>query len=221
MKIDKENALAHIVFDNDGTMIDSLSNFFQIGIQILSTRLDREISPSELESAYVPDWIQLFKNLGVPNPEESFIQNVIDDFNVANKDYVPRIIPGTKQFIKDLHERNCGTYVWTGRDQESGMQVFKSLGLVESFIEMQFRDTSKAKPDPAGLEVMFPNTSKEKILLIGDSVVDILGANAFGIKCLIVDWFKNDNHEELLEAGASKVVTSHEDALKYIEDFYL
>lgn len=221
MKINKENAVAHIVFDNDGTMIDSLSNFFEIGIKILSNRLDREITPTELESAYVPDWIQLFKNLGVQDPAESFIQNVIDDFNMANKNYIPRIIPGTKQFIKNLHDRNLGTYVWTGRDKESGMQVFESLGLVESFIELQFRDTSKPKPDPAGLEVMFPHTPKDKILLIGDSVVDIQGAIAFGIKCLIVDWFGNDNHEDLIKAGASKVVTSHEEALKFIEDFYL
>ncbi len=64
---------------------------------------------------------------------------------------------------------------------------FKALGLMDYFKEMQFRDTSKAKPDPEGLKVMFPNTPKEKTLLIGDSIVDIKGVNAFGIDCLIID----------------------------------
>ena len=83
---------------------------------------------------------------------------------------------------------------------------------------MQFRDTSKAKPDPEGLAVMFPDTPKEKILLIGDSVVDIKGAKAFGIDCLIVDWFGHENHEELMAAGAAKIVTTHEDALAFIKE---
>lgn len=87
---------------------------------------------------------------------------------------------------------------------------------MDYFKEMQFRDTSKAKPDPEGLKVMFPNTPKEKTLLIGDSIVDIKGVNAFGIDCLIIDWFSQETHEELMDAGAAKNVTTHEEALEFI-----
>lgn len=213
-----KNPQGHIVFDNDGTMIDSLSNFFELGMELFPRHLKREVTAQELKDAYVPDWHQLFVNLGIQNPSESFIQGVIDDLNELNKDYVPDLIPGTKEFIKELHSYQLNTYVWTGRDKASGLQVFKALGLMDYFKEMQFRDTSKAKPHPEGLEVMLPNIPKDKILLIGDSIVDVKGAMAFGIDCLIVDWFGHENHEELLEAGAAKIATNHEDALEFIKN---
>lgn len=215
--IEKENAVAHIVFDNDGTMIDSLTNFFELAMVLFPKHLGREVDSEELKNAYVPDWHQLFINLGIEKPSESFIQAVIDDLNEANADYIPRIIPGTKDFIKELHTLNMATYVWTGRDQASGLKVFRDLGLIEFFTEMQFRDTSKAKPHPEGLEVMFPTTTKESILLIGDSIVDVKGANSFGIDCLIVDWFGHENHNELIVAGAASVVTTHKEAMKFIK----
>lgn len=218
MKIPKESARAHIVFDNDGTMIDSLSNFYDLVVEILSVHLERELSLDEVKEAYVPDWNQLLINLGVSEPSEELIQVIIDDLNDTNKDYIPPIIEGTKEFIEKLHRANMSTYVWTGRDEFSGMKVFDALGLTNLFSEMQFRDTSRAKPDPEGLEIMLGSIDKDKILLIGDSIVDIKGAKAFGISCLIVDWFDGDDHKELLEAGASAVVSTHEDALSFILD---
>lgn len=213
-----KNPRGHVVFDNDGTMIDSLTNFYELALDLFPKHLGRPVTSEELKEAYVPDWHQLFINLGIENPSEDFIQAVIDDLNEINKDYVPDLIPGTKEFITDLHSMKLNTYVWTGRDQESGLQVFKALGLMKYFKDMQFRDTSKAKPDPEGLAVMFPTTPKDKILLIGDSIVDIKGAKAFGIDCLIVDWFGHENHDELMAAGASKIVTTHEDALEFIKN---
>ena len=211
---------AHIVFDNDGTMIDSISNFFTITEEILPRHMGRVVTPEEAKKAYVPDWIQFFKNLGVENPSEEFIQGIIDDLNEANKDFLPPMIPGTKEFIKEIQGLNMATYVWTGRDRASGIQVLDGLGLSELFVAMEFRDTSSPKPNPAGLEVMLPNIPKEKILLIGDSIVDIKGAQAFGIKCLIVDWFGGDNHRELIEAGAAAVVTTHEETMAFILNEY-
>lgn len=214
--ISKDQARAHIVFDNDGTMIDSLSNFFELAGKILSNHLGVNISDEFLKASYVPDWRQLLINLGASNPSEDLIQAVIDDLNEENKDYLPPLIPGTKEFISELHSFEMATYVWTGRDKASGMKVFNGLGLTGYFLELQFRDTSKAKPDPQGLEEMLAGIAKNKILLIGDSLVDIAGAKAFGIECLIVDWFGHDNHDELMAAGAARVVTSHKDAMDYI-----
>lgn len=121
---DFKNPLGNVVFNNDGTMINSLSNFFEWGIKLIPKHLKREVTPEELKAAYVPDWVQIFVDLGIENPTEEFIQAVIDDLNEMNKDYVPDLIPGTKEFISTLHSLKLNTYVWTGRDQESGLQVF-------------------------------------------------------------------------------------------------
>ena len=84
----KESARAHIVFDNDGTMIDSLSNFFDLAEAIIPKHLGRPVTLEEIKAAYIPDWHQLFVNLGEKNPSEELLRKaVIDDLNEVNKDY--------------------------------------------------------------------------------------------------------------------------------------
>ena len=65
---------------------------------------------------------------------------------------------------------------------------------------------------------MLGDVAKDKILLIGDSSVDVAGANASGIKCLIVDWFGQENHDELRAAGAAHIATTHAGALGFIKE---
>ncbi|MCF8059462.1 MAG: HAD-IA family hydrolase [Bacteriovoracaceae bacterium] len=218
MSYPKDKARAHIVFDNDGTMINSLENFYDLIDQVLPIHMGRAVTKEEVMKAYVPDWHQLFINLGVEKPSESFIQGVIDDLNELNCDYIPPIVPGTIEFIKRLHDLEMATYVWTGRDQHSGMKVFNGLGLTPLFHDMQFRDTSKAKPHPEGLELMLGDIDKRKIVLIGDSEVDIKGAQAFGIPCVIVDWFGHCHHESLHAEGAEHIFNCHDKLLSWLID---
>jgi HAD superfamily hydrolase (TIGR01509 family) len=218
MSYPKDSTRAHVVFDNDGTMINSLENFYDLIDQILSTHMGRTVSKEEVKKAYVPDWHQLLINLGIENPTNDFIQAIIDDLNEMNKDYLPPLVPGTIEFIKRLHDLKIATYVWTGRDQLSAMQIFDGLGLTTLFHDMQFRDTSIAKPHPEGLELMLGDMDKSKIILIGDSEVDIKGAKAFGIKCVIVDWFGHCHHESLHEEGAEEIFDCHDKLLAWLVD---
>jgi phosphoglycolate phosphatase-like HAD superfamily hydrolase len=205
MAITKEQARAHVIFDNDGTMVNSESNFLSVIVDILPKYLDRAVTLDEVKKTFIPDWQQFLTNLGLENPSTDIIREIITDVINANKDYIPELYPGILELIHKLHQNNIATYVWTARDERSAMDIFNHYEMVELFTQMQFMDTCISKPDPNGLELMLGDIPKEKIVHIGDSVVDINGASSFNVPCLIVDWDKRYNAQEFMDQGAKEV----------------
>jgi phosphoglycolate phosphatase len=218
MKITKENAMAHVVFDNDGTMVDGEENFFTSMVKILPKYLNREVTYQEMVERNIPDWVQLLKNFGIENPSIELIQNMIDDLRDMNIGYVPVMFPEIKNIISKLHSLKIATYVWTGRDKESAIKLFDAHNITSLFHDMRFKDCALPKPHPSGLEEMLGDVEKSKIVLIGDSIVDINGAKAFNIPCLVVDWKKQANHNDLMNQGAAKVVQTKDELLTWVTE---
>jgi len=217
MSIHKSNAKAHVIFDNDGTMVDSEKNFFVNLTKVLPKYLNREVSYEEVVEKNIPDWVQLLRNFGFEDPSKKLIQEIIDDIIHVNKGFIPEMFPGIKKLIKELHDLEVATYVWTGRDQNSGHALFKAHNIMHLFHDMQFMDTCQAKPHSDGLEKMLGDVDKDKIVLIGDSIVDIQGAKAFNIPCLIVDWHNKVDHSDFKKKGASHIVKRNEDIINWVQ----
>ncbi len=216
MTILKENAKAHVVFDNDGTMVDSERNFHINLTKVLPTYLNREVSLEEVVKNNIPDWVQLLKNFGFKDPDKKLIQSIIDDVIEVNQGFIPELFSGIKELITDLHKKDVATYVWTGRDSQSGLKLLKAHKMTHLFHEMQFMDTSLPKPHPDGLNKMLGDVCKSKIVLIGDSIVDINGAKDFNIPCLIVDWHNKSDHQDFINQGATDVMKTNQDILNWV-----
>lgn len=213
-----EEAKAHIVFDCDGTLIDSMKPFFDILYEILPPHLGREISKEEIKEKFTPEWVGLLQNLGVAEPSDELINTLIKETSAINlRSPIPPLYQGIKELIQDLDVLGCTQYVWTGRDRASGIKILKHHEINSYFYQMQFSDTSTPKPHPEGLKQMLEGVEKEKIVLIGDSGVDIQGAKNFQIPCLCVDWNKTENHSEYLNFGAEIVATKPAEILDWIK----
>ncbi len=217
MKVEKSNACAHVVFDNDGTLVDSEDNFLMTLKEILPKYLNREVSIEEILQNYIPDWKQLLINFGMENPGRDLIDSIIDDVVEFDTGYIPPLFPGMKDIICKLNEMNIATYIWTGREKKSAIEILNFHGLTELFEEMMFMDSSIPKPNPDGLNKMLGDIDKDKIVMIGDSTVDLEGANNFDIPCLIVDWKNNVDHKESYGFGASKVVRSPDEIIAWVK----
>jgi len=130
---------------------------------------------------------------------------------------MPILYDGVISLIEKLRSSNYETYLWTGRDQYSAQKILSFYKIDHLFKEMHFRDTATPKPSPDALGLMLNQVDKSNAVLIGDSVVDIMGATNFGISCLVVDWMNKANHKELLKAGARQVFSKPNDVFKWIE----
>ena len=208
---------AHIVFDFDGTIIDSEDQFLDTLVQILPKYLNKKVSKEEVLNAYLPDWSRLLENLGLGHLSEEEIQLMIDDVNEVSKDYVPTLYDGVLELIEKLRKENYETYLWTGRDKKSSKKILNHYKINELFKEMHFRDTATPKPSADALELMFEGVEKSKVVLIGDSVVDIRGAQNFGISCLAVDWKSKADFSLLMGAGAREIFYKPSELYSWIE----
>lgn len=214
----QEQARFHVVFDCDGTLIDSMRPFYDILVEILPKHLGREVPMQEILEKFTPEWVGLLQNLGVPDPSTSLINSLIKETSVINlKSPVPSLYHGIKGCLGSLTKLGVACYVWTGRDRASGIRIFKAHDILKYFTEMQFSDTSTPKPHPEGLRQMLEEIPKNKIVLIGDSGVDIQGAKNFKIPCLAVDWNNTEDHSEFINFGAVQVATDPSEIVNWVK----
>ena len=212
-----KKAKAYIIFDNDGTLVDSEANFIESMEVLLPKYMGRAVSRKEITDCYVPDWFQYLKNLGVDNPTPEFVHSMIDDLTAMNENYLPPLFPGIVELLEALKDLEIATYIWTGRGSKTGLELFKTHGISHFFHDMQFMDTCTPKPHPDGPTKMLGTIDKSKILLIGDSTVDVEGARRFEIPCLIVDWHKKAKSGFFESLGAAAVVTEPRQVLSWVK----
>jgi HAD superfamily hydrolase (TIGR01509 family) len=215
----QDQATAHVVFDCDGTLIDSMKPFYDILVEILPKHLGREVTRVEVLEKFIPEWVGLLENLGVQNPSKDLIDKLIAETSAINlKSPVPLLYPGIKDCLEKLEQLGVASYIWTGRDRASAIRIFKTHGIAQYFTEMSFSDTDIPKPHPDGLERMLEEIPKSKMVLIGDSGVDIQGAKNFSIPCIAVDWEKKAKHADFLDFGAIKVVQETDEIVNWVKE---
>ena len=174
-----------VVFDFDGTLIDSLSMVLRAiahGLEPFGSQPEREI----------------FARLG--GPPERFLATMVDDprhvpaalrrmmeFHRANAHLV-RPFAGANQLLRQLQDR-AQLGIWTGRDRKSTDELLAAHQLGDLFATVLCGDDLPThKPDPAGLrEIMRRlDVGPDETLFVGDADVDVLGGTAAGVATLLI-----------------------------------
>ncbi len=104
---------------------------------------------------------------------------------------VTRPYPGIVEALAALGERGVVLSVLTNKPVVMSRAILDGLGLLPRFIDVIGGDSLPVrKPDPAGLERLRASsrTPRERILLVGDSGVDVRTARAGGVPVCGVAW---------------------------------
>ena len=184
-----------VVFDFDGTLIDSLSFVLQA--------LGHAIGPYG-----TPPTMEIFPQLG--GPPESFIPKLLNDprhvpavvdrmaeFHRTNG-HLLQPFPGAVPMLRRLQARGIRLGLWTGRDRTSTDFLLGHHGLGEFFgATVCGDDLPSHKPEPAGLKRILTalGVRPAEALLVGDSDVDVAGGVAGGVDTLLI------GHGREVEAG--------------------
>lgn len=175
-----------VVFDLDGTLIDSLP--------LVLAAITHAVEPYGLRPT-----MEIFANLGGP-PERFMLELVrerrhladalarMETFHRANTHLI-QPFEGAAKLLGYLEKSRVKRAIWTGRDRHSTEILLDRLGLAGSFSTVVCGDDLDThKPDPAGLreilrqlEVTAPDT-----LFVGDADVDVLGGSACGVDTMLI-----------------------------------
>ncbi len=203
-----------VVFDLDGTLLDSLS--------LVLRAIAHAIEP------FAPrPTTEIFSHLG--GPPERFIPVLVEDARHVpaaierleryHLEYGHQIEPfqGAIPMLARLRDGGVRAAIWTGRDRASTEPLLASHGFRGFFSTVICGDDLPThKPDPQGLRAIMArlDVGSAETVFAGDADVDVFGGAACGVDTVLIRHARTLSDE--VRARAGRIVESPQDAYRLV-----
>ena len=181
-----------LIFDWDGTLVDSLANIahcmqvaaVDLGIEPVSVAEVHSIVGLSLELAIA----RLHPALDAAGVE-AMRQQYAEHFIAVEQNPSP-FFPGIEAMLTGLRQRQCYLSVATGKSRRGLDRVFERLGGQRWFHSSRCSDETQSKPDPTMVHELLAlhEVAPEQALLIGDTTFDLEMAQRAGVDSIGVAW---------------------------------
>lgn len=171
--------LKGIVFDLDGTLIDSLAVTIDAFNHGIMSQGGRKHTAQEILAHFGPGEGQIFAKILGPE-KASFAYEASRKYTDENKIKMP-LHPGVGDLLEKLKSAGVPISIFTGRSWETTELILKHHRLFDRFITVVANDhVSMPKPSPEGLYLCLERMKLEpaEILFVGDSPSDMIAACA-------------------------------------------
>ncbi|HET7030881.1 MAG TPA: HAD hydrolase-like protein [Candidatus Limnocylindrales bacterium] len=199
-----------ILFDWDGTLVDSLGAFHKANATVMDA-FGLPFDVVRYRQHYVPDWREMYRRLGVPHDRLDEANALWETTFAANGDDVVAF-PGAFEALVRLAAGGAVLGIVTAGVREVVEPQLERTGLGRHLEIRVFGDDLPVhKPDPRplrrALELAGHGHRPETSIYVGDAPTDMqmavaVGARAVGIESVLGD------PAELRAAGAAEVASS-------------
>jgi phosphoglycolate phosphatase len=213
-----------IVFDCDGTLVDSQS----VIVEAMSRALrDHGLKPLPREAVLSIVGLSLHEAISrlVPEATETAVQGLVQAYKSsfqilrADPSFHEPAYPHLVETIRRLATRDDILLgIATGKSVRGVSAVLDRLDLDGLFATIQTADTNPSKPSPVMLERALAETGTDPAhaVMIGDTTFDIEMAAAAGMSSIGVAWGYHPV-EALRRAGATRIVGTGSDLLDTLD----
>ncbi len=185
-----------IVFDLDGTLIDSLGLILASYRHTMEVHLGRNL-PDELwvRGMGTPLAVQMLEFAEDEREAETMVRTY-QDHNLANHDRLVRSYPGVREVVGELRERGSTLAIATSKRAVATRLGLRSCGFPEDWFAgiVTADDVERPKPDPEpvlrALELA-GESDPSRAVYVGDSVHDMRAGRAAGVVTAAVLWGPN------------------------------
>lgn len=177
----------HIVFDVDGTLVDTEDTTISSLQDALLILTGKKPSREELHFALGITGEDVLRRLGLDM--ETGMQVWLAQ--LTHYEGCNRLYPGIEELLKTLQQQGCRLGVATSRTHLLYDAEIPGLGIAGYFGEVICAEDSQThKPEAGPLEAYMQRTgaAPEEVLYIGDSVYDMLCARNAGTGFLLAGW---------------------------------
>jgi phosphoglycolate phosphatase len=201
-----------IIFDLDGTLVDSLADLADSMNEVLQAAA-MPVHPTLAYRRYVGDGIATLVRRALPanSRDEQTVGILTQRMRDAYKlrwNQKTRPYPGIAEMLTELGDRSVPLAVLSNKPQPMTCKVVSELLRAWQFAVVVGAEAGFArKPDPGGaLEIAHRlNTAPNRMAYIGDSDTDMLTAKAAGMYAVGALWGFRDG-AELAAAGADRLI---------------
>lgn len=183
----------HVVFDLDGTLVDSRVDLSNAVNHVLRTLRLREL-PLEIVSSYVGEGARVLVQRALGAAHQDRLEAALELFRawygVHLLDHTGAY-PGISAALLQLKARDVLLSVLSNKPEAMCRAILDGLGLLSHFRTVVGGDSLPVrKPDPAGLDYLraLTGTRREQMLVVGDSPIDMRTAQAGGVAFCGVAW---------------------------------
>jgi HAD superfamily hydrolase (TIGR01549 family) len=196
----EEALIKDIIFDLDGTLIQSRENIYEINRIVFSNVLGREVSLGEAKDKFHSEFSKLFEAFEVTCSKKQ--SEAVSNWGKVAESFSYELFEGAKDILDWLKEKGITMHLWTARDENSARKILRHHDMESHFSTLSFATLKDSKPNPKSLGFDWKSLNKNEFLVIGDSPSDIKGArNIKAISCAAL-WDPHSNRDSLHSSGA-------------------
>ncbi len=187
---------AAIVFDLDGTLIDSLPDIAAAANRMLEAEGRAPLSPDEVRPMIGDGAGQLVERVfaargGLPGPAlEPYLHRFLAEYEPRSAE-LTRPFPGVAETLAGLKAAGCRLGLATNKPSGATAEVLAAFGLDGLFDAVIGGDDAPAlKPDPRHVTAVLDllGLTAAEAAFVGDSPNDIAAAHAAGLPCVLVSF---------------------------------
>jgi phosphoglycolate phosphatase len=179
-----------VVFDLDGTLVDTAPDLTRATNYVLASRGRSPVSAADVRMMAGLGARMLirrgFAATGLPVAEED-VEELFGQFLAYYAEHIAidsRLFPGSRKLLDLCRERGIRLGICTNKPEGLSRALIESLGLSGYFNAIVGMDTIRiAKPDPRiyGETLRRMEVNGGRTVMIGDSETDVLTARAAGV----------------------------------------
>lgn len=199
--------LKAVLFDLDGTVIDSVDHIVACWQHTVRACLGREIGREEVLRTLGRALLECFEEVAPGRSGE--MREVYRAYQVQTHDTMVMPVPGAVETLERLKAAGLLLGLATSKPLQvahEGMALFNLAPLFDTLVT--YEDTSRHKPYPDPVLVACERLGVEAgdALYVGDAVVDIQAGKAAGSRTAGVTWGAA-SRDDLLAAGPDYVIS--------------
>jgi len=178
-----------VVFDFDGTLVDSMKKIFEALNEALNKRNLPTIDLNLLgRMAGRPISDIISARMYVPEPTIKTIENDVFKAYVEFCKVHCQLLPNVENTLKVLKSKGIKLGLLTTTPRKPLKAVLRKLAIRDYFDIMLAKEDAKSKPDPDGLRQIVTKfeIGADECLYVGDSPIDILTGKAAGIRTIAI-----------------------------------
>lgn len=207
-----------VLFDLDGTLTDSGEGIIK-SADIALKHFNIHATQEQLKVFVGPPLIETFKMFGI---QESSLDEAVKLFRkryLTVGKFENHPYQGIENVLRTLKEKNYNLFVATSKPEKIAIEILDHYELSPYFTKIcgATMDEKRSSKDDV-ISYLKTHVDTDKMLMIGDTIYDVLGANVHSIPTIGVSWGYG-NPKEMKKAGAIIIVHTPEELLDEIISF--
>jgi len=184
-------AVDAVLFDLDGTLLDSGPLIIRTYQEVLREELGIEASPADIVAHFGRTLADTFAAF---TPHRERVPGLVRAYRIRNEalhDALARPVPGAAEAVRTLRAAGRRLAVVTTKRRALALRGLTLMGLADAFdTVIAFEDVTAHKPDPEGVLRALDHLGTEPAaaLMVGDTPADLLAGRRAGVTPVAVGW---------------------------------